>query len=74
MQLKLSVSMLLTQNTQLCVVLTKTVTFSSSTEKLVTLFTKLYQLLLRNTWAKSTKNWELTTIYSTTMVQKMQTA
>ena len=66
--------MLLTQNTQLCVVLTKTVTFSSSTEKLVTLFTKLYQLLLRNTWAKSTKNWELTTIYSTTMVQKMQTA
>ena len=49
-------------------------TFSSSTEKLVTLFTKLYQLLLRNTWAKSTKNWELTTIYSTTMVQKMQTA
>ena len=60
--------------TQLCVVLTKTVMFSSSTEKLVTLFTKLYQLLLRNTWAKSTKNWELTTIYSTTMVQKMQTA
>ena len=55
-------------------ILTKTVTFSSSTEKLVTLFTKLYQLLLRNTWAKSTKNWELTTIYSTTMVQKMQTA
>ena len=74
MQLKLSVSMLLTQNTQLCVVLTKTVMFSSSTEKLVTLFTKLYQLLLRNTWAKSTKNWELTTIYSTTMVQKMQNA
>lgn len=33
-----------------------------------------FQLLLRNTWAKSTKNWELTTIYSTTMVQKMQTA
>ena len=55
-------------------VLTKTVTFSSSTEKLVTLFTKLYQLLLRNTWARLTKNWELTTIYSTTMVQKTQTA
>ena len=53
------------------VVLMKMVTYSSSTEKLVTLFTKLFQLLLRNTWARLTKNWELTTIYSTTMVQRM---
>ena len=61
------------QKIELCVVLMKTETFSSSIVKLVIQLTMSYRLSLRNTWAKSMKNLVQIMTYSTTMEQQMQT-